>query len=110
MILRGSDCGIMRFICLFFPAVLTIKEKDLKEPKTYIIKKYICYNLLVNTVILCILDLKNNFIPLSLGDVERFNVHFSLQYLILAIVLSLVLPKILYVIKNNINISFKRKK
>lgn len=101
---------MMKFICLFLPAILTINKDEFRESKIYILKKYVFYNLLINTIILCILDVKNKFIPLSLGDAERFNVHFSLQYLVLAILLSFTLPKLLNVIKNNIHVSFKGKK
>ena len=101
---------MMKFICLFLPAILTINKEEFKESKMYIVKKYVFYNLLINLIILGILDVKNKFAPLSLGDAERFNVHFSLQYLILALVLSFTLPKILNIIKNNIHISFKGRK
>ena len=98
---------MIKFICLFLPAILTLEKEDFKEFSIYILKKYACYNLIINTIILCILDIKNKYIPLSLGETERFNVHFSVQYLILAIILSLVLPRIIKIIKNNIHISFK---
>ena len=101
---------MIKFICLFLPAVLTIKDDDYKKANISILKKYVFYNLLINTIILCILDVKNKFIPLSLGDAERFNVHFSLQYLVLAIILSFSLPKLLNIIKINIHVSFKGKK
>ena len=100
---------MIEFICLFLPAVLTIKKEDFKELKIYTVKKYVQYNLLINSIILLILDIKNNGIPLSLGE-ERFNVHFSVQYLILALILSLILPKIVNTIKSNIRVSFKGKR
>ena len=98
---------MIKFICLFLPAILTLEKEDFKELNICILKKYVFYILLINTIILCILDIKNKYIPLSLGETERFNVHFSVQYLILAIILSLVLPRIIKIIKNNIHISFK---
>ena len=101
---------MIKFICLFLPAILAISKDEFRESKIYIVKKYVLYNLLINTIILCILDVKNKFIPLSLEDAERFNVHFSVQYLVLAIILSFTLPKILKIAKNNIHITFKGKK
>lgn len=101
---------MIKFICLFLPAILAISKDEFRESKIYIVKKYVLYNLLINTIILCILDVKNKFIPLSLGDTERFNVHFSVQYLLLAIILSFTLPKLVNIIKNNIHMSFKGKK
>lgn len=99
---------MIEFICLFLPAVLTIKKEDFKELKIYTVKKYVQYNLLINSIILLILDIKNNGIPLSLGE-ERFNVHFSIQYLVLAVIFSVLLPKMIKIIKNNIHISLKGK-
>ena len=101
---------MVKFICLFFPAFLTIKSEDLKcDSKILLIKKYIFYNLLINIIILSIVNIKNKFIPISLGDTERFNSHFSLEYLIVATILALFLPKIIELIKNNFIISFKGK-
>lgn len=54
---------MMKFICLFLPAILAISKDEFRESKIYIVKKYVFYNLLINTIILCILDVKNKFIP-----------------------------------------------
>lgn len=102
---------MVKFICLFFPSFLTINNDDIKGKSIILlIRKYIFYNLLINTIVLFFVNVNNKFIPITLGDYERFNSHFSLEYLIMSTFLSLFLPKVIDVVKNNFTISFKGKR
>ena len=99
----------MRFICLFFPGLLALKNGVTENDKSYqIISKYAGYTLLINGLILLALLIISN--PHYLIEDDLFSFRFSLLYIVAGSVLAIILPIIINYIKNNMSISIKRNK
>ena len=97
----------MRFIFLFFPGLLALKNGVAEKDKSYqIISKYAGYTLLINGLILLALLIISN--PHYLIEDELFSFRFSLLYIVAGSVLAIILPIIINYIKNNMSISIKR--
>ena len=99
---------MIEFICLFFPALLTIKRGEYIESKFKIVKKYVFFAILINLVNLLLVYIEHDFTSINL--LECFNQSgFALKYLACGLIFSYVLPKLVSLIKNNIKFSIKGK-
>lgn len=101
----------MLYICLFFPAVisLAIHKKFYKnEEFDDLLIIYIIYNFLINLSInllsYFISDIKEN-----IYDINLFTVDFSTKYMILALIISSIFPLLFKFFQSNFKISFKLK-
>lgn len=96
----------MKFICLFFPAVIAasneIKSNDDNLVKLKVYCKYCLYINFIMTVFLILIGKKDDLFQ------NLCTVKFYCIYLLIGIVLSYVLPKILNFCKDNMSIKIKR--
>ena len=98
----------MEFICLFFPALFSLKENDLKKKPINIIKMYVKYNILTNLI-------SFTFVYFIAFDRYRlasdvFTISLVPKYLILSSFIAFNLPKIVFYFEKNFNIKIIRRK
>lgn len=96
------------FISIIFPAFIAgyIEWKRIKIRKIIeLLYYYIIYNLFINGIVLLTVLIVNKFDI----TVITFTPLFTIEYIIMASILALILPKLKEHIKNNISISIKRK-
>lgn len=96
----------MRFICLFFPALIAmqgeVKKEDDNLKKISVFCKYCLY---INFImILILMALKKSLIHFD----DLRTVHYYALYLLVGILCSKFLPKVLEFCKNNFNIEVRR--
>lgn len=102
---------MIEFICLFFPTFISLSVLDRIEKKKEKIERINCYaiyNIMINTIALLIVAYFIDFEIIMPKDV--FTVVFSIKYLVMASIISFVLPYAINYVKKNFKIQFKRKK
>ena len=102
---------MIELICFCFPAVISINILSKLDNTMSLEKKvfqYFVYNLLINIAALLVIGFLNNFQVLYID--KLFTITFSLKYLLLATVIAVILPIVIYFITSNIKIKFKRVK
>lgn len=103
---------MIEFICLFFPAFISLSVLERINKKKEIIERinrYAIYNILINTLVLLIVAYLTNFQKLSL-DSNTFSTVFSLKYLVIASIIGLILPYMFNYVRKNFKIEIKREK
>lgn len=98
----------MLYICLFFPAIIALsihrKFYKLKNVFDYIIiycNYCLFINLIINVISYFISDIKEN-----IYDISLFTIDFSTKYLLMALIISLILPLIYAFFEKNVKIKF----
>lgn len=102
---------MMQFICYFFPAFLSVRLLMNKRKSTInqyldFFLNYVQYVILIN---LCIYVFLYFFTPhrYSFLTIGHFNISFSLQYLLLALIIAEVLPMIHLLLRKYFSIEVK---
>ena len=102
-----GESYMMQFICYFFPAIIAVWITEIFDKKNFELKQilyhFCMYTILINAIIFLILILFFNPEPSYLSPVG-FSYAFTLKYLGFSLVLSIIIPFIFKIIKNNINI------
>ena len=101
----------MYIICLFFPSILAtiIHEKNYSNLNNNIFfKVYLAYTFIINFIIIGYL---NFFTTLSenIINANLFTVDFSFKYMLIALLLSIILPISYKMIQSTIKISISVK-
>lgn len=98
----------MRFICMFLPAFLAVKqevkEKDFLDKKIYI---YVKYCLLINFIMLIFLIIMGRG---SIHFEDMCTVKYYLLYLGIGILMGYFFPKVFQYCRDNFKIQVKRSK
>lgn len=104
---------MMQFICYFFPAMIAVWMTEIFDKKNFELKQIIyhfcMYTILINAIIFLILILFFNPESSYLAPVG-FSYAFTIKYLGFSLVLSIIIPFIFKIIKNNINIDIEIEK
>lgn len=99
---------MFEFICLFLPALISIKKSLKIEEKNIlsIIIKYCEYNIAINFLVLMSYFILNRK-KVLLVDRDMFTLKFGLEYIIIAVFLAFVLPLFIDFIKKNVKIQIE---
>lgn len=108
---RERNYVMLVFICLFFPAVISLAIYEKLTEETLTIKKtvyfYILFNLLINFFILAIKTFitgsGDTYLPIDLG----INISTATFYMITALPLAVIISFIAALIKRNVKVEIK---
>ena len=100
---------MIEFICLFFPAFISIANLNKKAKLEEKVIKYFIYNIFINIVVLCFVAFSNGFKILYLGR-DIFTVVFSIKYLVMASVTAFVLPYLVQFFRKNFKLKIRKDK
>ena len=97
----------MRFICLFLPAVLAVKQETTEKDNYYrIAVVYSKYCLIINFIMLLLLLFMGRG-RIHFDDMRTVN--YYILYIFFSFILAQLLPKVFAYCKKNIKIRVKRK-
>ncbi len=101
----------MLYICLFFPAAISLAiHKKFYKNKEFVdlLIIYVVYNFLINFLInlfsYFVSDIKYN-----IYDINLFTIDFSTKYMLLALIISIILPLLFRFLQSNFKLSFRLK-
>lgn len=103
---------MVEFMCLFFPAFISIYVLDKIDKKMKLedkIIRYFIYCILINLIVFTVVSTSNGFI-IMYPDKYMFTLVFTIKYLFMSIILSYILPYAIKYIKDNFKIELNLKK